>query len=318
MIVDNLIIIKGGAYNEIKNALKQWVDHYEESLKDGFTFQLFRNGRGYHIIQADGRLDNEKFFFLVNYMCYPEDIDYNINIVGFTTGKDDNKLKDQHLQVYTPSDDDEFDNVYISTPENHYYKVDFGGKIVELDEGRSFYLPTGLTFESPEIISVSKKEAERKKEENQDKSCYKRFRTISFIALGLLITSPAFYSTESNFADYTGIIGGLIAVWFLMDYPLLQSDRHYIYCLLMSLGFWGYTSFLEQRLICDTTAISIGGIAPLLLLLVQKPTRLIYKALLHREPIIDRPPPTFWDGVYFFVLLLALLALPFIVEVFAN
>ena len=86
--MDNLITIKGGVYNDIKKALKQWIELYNDQLQDELTFELYKNGRGNHIIKADNRLDNELFYYLVNYLKYPKNIEYNIKIEGFTIGKD--------------------------------------------------------------------------------------------------------------------------------------------------------------------------------------------------------------------------------------
>lgn len=152
MINENLIIIKGGEYNDIKKALKQWVDLYSSDLQNGLTFQLYKNGHGNHIIQADKRLDNERFYYLINYLNYPEEIEYNIDIEGFTIGKEDNQLQGKILLVYISPTDKEYDNVYVTTSENKNFKIDFGGKITETSENRGLNYPIDFKLGNSETI----------------------------------------------------------------------------------------------------------------------------------------------------------------------
>ena len=155
--MNNLIKIEGGDYNDIKKALQQWINGSDDLL-DGFIFNLYTNGQGKHFIQADERLDNGDFYSLVNYLYYPEDIEYKADIKGFAIGKDNNILKDKHLLVFIPPTDKEYDNVYVATSENENYKIDFSlfGKIKESNERRIYRQPTDLTFGNPEILEVNK------------------------------------------------------------------------------------------------------------------------------------------------------------------
>jgi hypothetical protein len=61
----NTLFIKGGAYADIKKALRQWIDSYASQLEPGFIFKIYKNGRGSHVIQADERLDNILFYWLI-------------------------------------------------------------------------------------------------------------------------------------------------------------------------------------------------------------------------------------------------------------
>lgn len=144
MEIDNLVIIKGGAYNDVKKALKQWIDMYSRDLENGMTFKLYKNGKGNHIIQADKNLDNERFYYLINYLKYPVGIVYNVDIKGFTFGKDCNQLKGKDLLVYISPTDDEFDNVFVTTSDNENLKIDFGGKIIEISDDRIYNHPGDL------------------------------------------------------------------------------------------------------------------------------------------------------------------------------
>lgn len=81
MLQNNLILINGGAYTEVKKALKKWIDLYSDQLENDLDFQLYKNGNGNHVIKVDDKLNNESFFYLVNYLNYPEGIDYKVDII---------------------------------------------------------------------------------------------------------------------------------------------------------------------------------------------------------------------------------------------
>ena len=81
----NILFIEGGACADIKKALVQWIDLSSDILGEGLTFELYKDERGKHIIKADDNLSNEQFNYLLNYLKYPEDIEYKINITGYTT-----------------------------------------------------------------------------------------------------------------------------------------------------------------------------------------------------------------------------------------
>jgi hypothetical protein len=312
VITDNLIIIKGGAYNDIKKALRQWIELYSKDLEDGLTFQLFRNGRGSHIVQADNRLDNERFYFLINYLKYPENIEYKIDIEGFTVGKENNELKDKQLLVYISSTDEEYDNVFVTTSENENFKVDFGGKITDTREKKIFRIPTELNMEYPETIKVNKKVSFKKKETINETSLDKRFKMLSLITVCLLIIGIMINQIDTHISiKYSLLFGMGIGLWFFADYKLLQSDKHYNYCLVIAIGYFIVVmSFVGDF---NKKILDYGALYPIAVLLIQKPTRLLYKMAFNREPVVDRPPPTFWDGVYMAILFFGFAALPFII-----
>lgn len=312
MTTENLIIIKGGAYSDIKKALKQWIDNYSKDLQSDLTFQLFKNGRENHVIQADKSLDNERFFYLVNYLNYPEDIEYKIDIEGYTIGKDKIQLKDKELLVYISPTDEEYDNVFVTTSENENFKVDFGGKITETKNKRLFKYHTDLILKYPETIKINRKEIEHKEETINEKSIDKRFEILTIIAVFLTLIGIILNQVEPQFfRQFSFLLGIGIGVWFFSDYKMLQSDRHYFYSLGVAIGYLLF--ILTNNGEFNKGIIDYGALYPLTLLLVQKPARLIFKATLDREPLVERPAPTFWDGVYMAILFLGLAVLPYII-----
>ena len=204
-MTDNLILINGGAYNDIKKALIQWIDLNSKDLSDGLTFQIFKNGRGNHIIQADKKLDNERFFYLVNYLKYPENTEYKIDIEGFTTGKDKNQLEGKRLLVYISKTDKGYDNVFVTTSENQNFKVDFGGKITETKENKIFNYPTDLILNHPETIKINRKTNIQKEEEINEKKLEKRFKLLLIITFSLTIIGLIINLFDPDCADLQSV-----------------------------------------------------------------------------------------------------------------
>jgi hypothetical protein len=313
MNADNLVVIKGGSYAEIKKVLQQWIRLYADDLPDGLTFQLYRNGSGNHIISADEQLDNQRFFFLVNYLKYPEGVNYDIDVEGFTVGKEKNKLFGKIILVHVSPTEEKYDCVHVTTAENENYRVDFDGKISSIKESKKFQLPSNLQLENPDLITVSKKAHLKEKQKAEDESLHKRFRLFTLAASGLVLISffVAIYDLEA-FAKLSLFFGIGLGTWFFGDYKMLQSGRHYYNCLIISLLFIGYVALSKHFLNLTPDMISLGALNPIMVLILQKPSRMIYKALLKREPVVDGPPPTFWDAVYMLVMISGFIVLPLI------
>ena len=163
MEVDNLVVVEGGIYTNIKKALRQWMESYASDLPDDFSFTLFTNENGIHFIQVDERLDNDLFYFLVNYLDCPKGIKHDVSVKGFTTGKKKGLLKGKKLLVYISPTDKEGDNVFVVTSDNENFKISFGGKITKIEGNAVFEPPMELKFNNPEIIKRDKQQEERKK-----------------------------------------------------------------------------------------------------------------------------------------------------------
>ena len=310
MKVDNLILIKGGAYNDIKRALRQWVDLYSKDLKDGLTFQLFKNGSGNHIIQADKRLDNERFYYLINYLKYPEDIEYKIEIEGFTTGKDKNKLKDKELLVYISPADKEYDNVFVTTSENENFKVDFGGKIIEGRERKSYAYPTNLNLGLSESITVQNKQDLNKQTGSSTDKLEKRFKIISAIVFSAYVLTFFLFQTEDNFLTINYTIAFAVWGWLTFDYKILQVDKLYFSAVGLGLAIFFYGLFLNKNFEENIPIILSVTTMPIFLLIIQRPLRLAFIKLMKREPKVEKPAPSFADFVYIFILWMTTLIIP--------
>ncbi len=305
-----IIRIKGGARADVRKALQQWIDLYSDNLPDNFQLQLYKGKTADHVVEADSRIDNDSFFYLVNYLNYPEDIHYTVNIEGFIRGES-RKLKDQNLLIYIPATDDEYDNVFAVTQDGKHYKIGFDGKIREVAGSKKFASPPDESLSDPLKMKVSEKKAP-----NETASIQKRFKIISRIALIALIANlmiPSFWHDIGLFEQTSWSVFFAITLWFIMDYEMLQSDSLYLKCLLIAIGVFLYGYFLHHSHMYLTpiskSAITIS-LCPLTFLLIQWPTRKLYIELFNREPKIESRGK-FADSVYTALLLITSIILPF-------
>lgn len=310
MKTDNLILIKGGSYNDIKKALRQWIDLYSKDLQDGLIFQLYKNGSGNHIIQADERLDNERFYYLVNYLNYPEGIEYEIDIEGYTTGKDKNKLKNKKLLVYISPTDKEFDNVFVTTSENENFKIDFGGRITEGRERKNYSYPTNLNLGLSESITVRNKQDLNKQTERPTVNLENRFKIISSIIFSAFVMTFFLFQTEDNFLTINYVIAFSVWGWLTFDYKILQVDKLYFSSVGLGLAIFLYGLFLNEKFDENVPMIQSVTTMPIFLLVIQRPLRLAYIRVMKREPVVEKPAPSFADFVYIFILWMITLTIP--------
>lgn len=321
MTLNNLIIVRGGSFADVIKALKQWVKKYNRDLNGDVLLKVYKKATGYHIIQVDGELDNSLFNYLVNYIQYPEDIIYKVKAIGFTTATDsflyESELIGKRIQVYIPENDTEYDVVYIASDDRNVYKVDFGGKTTKLDfRIDPIQIDPDLLNQStePVVIHVNKKEVEVSEEIDDINRIGRRFKLISLIAVTILIlTSITIFDNPKLFNDLNFFLNFAIGAWFFIDYRLLRIDRYFIYCLLFACGLLCYGLIVKTLLLVGSVDyFKIGFFHPISILLIQKPLRMFYKMLFKREPVIENPPPTFWDGVYTAILFVAFSTLPLI------
>lgn len=136
----NIITIKNCDEQSIKNALDTWINLYEESLDNGLKFKLFRQSDESFLVRVDKKLDNERFFYLVNFLQLSEGIEQKGQVEGFTISEDNSKLQGKNILVYF-DEESEFDTVKISTDNKEYFLYDFGGNIISIDQGLTYYTP---------------------------------------------------------------------------------------------------------------------------------------------------------------------------------
>lgn len=311
----NTIHIIGGSYIDVKKALQHWIELYSESIPESFRFELYKNGKGNHIIKADPKLDNEHFYYLVNYLNYPEGIEYNIDIEGFTKGQNNGDFSEKKIVVYISNNDSEYDNVYAVTEENKHFKIDFDGNVTSTSDTKSFSFFNIDDLKTPQILKVTSKKNNTKRPKDSHKKIEIRFIVISMIAITIALLNllvPILSTDIEVFEQSTILVSICFGIWFLCDYEMLRINHYYRKSLLIAISYWGYGYYLCNYYRPEITdAIETTALFPLSLLIVQWPTRRVYKMIFNREPVVQRNGK-FADVVYSTILLCGLVILPFL------
>jgi hypothetical protein len=308
MKLNNLIITSGASYAQTKKALEQWIELYLDDLKNGMTFKLFKIDGKTQAIHADISLVNDHFFYLVNYLTYPEGIDYQVEVKGFTEGLDYKILENKELLVFVSPTDEEYDNVYVVSSTQEVYKVDFGGRVTVAKQDISYNYPDNLKLDLSEAIVIDKKESERIKTEKEADNRVRRFIIVSCIILCAyviaLFLQPKDVLLQANLAIGIGVWG-----WLLFDYKILQSNKLYVASFGLALAIYFYGVFLQNQY-PDKRMVMAGASMPIFFLVVQRVLRLLFLGILKREPVVDKPAPTAADFIYMFILLMSTSLIP--------
>lgn len=292
--------------------MRQWIDLYSQDLEDGLTFQLFKNEGGYTIIQADYRLDNESFYFLINYLKYPEGIEYTIDVEGFTIGKDDNQLKDKAILVYISPSDEEYDHVLVTTSENENFKVDFSGEITKGLESKTYIYPKDLHLGQYESILVNKKRKLNKQEKNSTAKLERRFKIIAAIVFTAFALTFLLFGKQDQFFIINHALAFAVFSWLFVDYKLLQVNKLYFSSVGLGLAilFYGYLLKNEFSNEGNLSYTLVGTKMPILFLTLQRPLRIVFKIIMKREPKLENPVPSFVDFLYIYILLMSTVLIP--------
>jgi len=321
MDIENLIIIEGGAYNDIKKALRQWVEIYSDELEysrglpKDFSFKISKISRGKHAITVNEQVDNETFFYLINYLKYPEGIEYKIDIKGYTIGKEYKEFKNKQILIYISENDTDFNNVCVVDSDNLNYRIDFGRKIALITEFKEYRKPNDFDTLSTEIVRISRNEIIKNKEEVNIKSIERRFRIITFVFLILLVINSLYLLITSNdkiFSILTLSLGIGITFWFLLENQMLRVEKFYYKCLTAAVIFLIYNNLIEYITQHNSIMTKLAGLYPFCFIIVQIPVRKVYVKIFKREPELDRSGK-FADMIYTLILMLSIFALPFII-----
>lgn len=320
----NILFIEGGASSDIKMALEHWIDLSSDNLKPGLAFELYKGSRGKHIIKADNNLPDEQFNYLLNYIKYPEGIDYKINVTGYTTVSEETVFPPEfigkEIELFIPDSDDEYDNVYWVIKENKVFKTDFGGKTV-LTEISKEYKPTAFdikTFPAPEIFyskPVASKNQFPSEERGNERIIEKRFKIIALIFTFLIVASIFSVNKPDFFMKIVTLTGIGMTTWFFSDYKMLRVNKYYLFSLFIAAGlfFYGYTvRNLPPYIYKFMKGFHFMFAMPLLFIVVQKPVRLIFIRIMKREPVIEKPMPTLADGLYGIAIVVIMIVLGFL------
>ncbi|MDR1348218.1 MAG: hypothetical protein LBJ63_07325 [Prevotellaceae bacterium] len=307
METDSLILIKGASYSNVKEELHQWTTLYIDDLGTDIVFNLYSSGKENHIIKVDERIDNDHFFYLVNYLGFSDNTRYKVNVEGFITASKYKQFINKKLMVYINDKDTEGDNVFAVTEDNETFKVDFGGKIKKIKTTKTYrhlHISDINLLSDPEIIKPDKKKIDKYKQEKSVNLLKKRFKIILLTVLILFVISiPLSFINKANFTFALCAFGVGFGAWFFLDYEMLRINKYYGYCFLIAFSFFIYCLLLQYivklQFINDINGFDILASIPISLLITQKPLRFCFKKIIGREPTTDRDARKLTaDGVY--------------------
>lgn len=310
------ISIEGATPDQLTKVLKNWIKLYAESLPKDFSIKIYKVDTKKHVIVSNPQLENERFNFLVNYLNYPEDVKYKVQVHGYTIISDTKiypkEKQNYEIEVFVPEDDHEYDNVYAITQYNDVFKVDFGGKTTRISMKKEFK-KSDISFSNLPIVGTIKIEQPdiAKIDNSQNSGILKRIKTISVIILLLFLLTFIKVGDSKTFLLMNAAIAYGVWAWFSWDYKMLQRTNFYLISLAIAFIILLYGMFLGQKFVSGYSGfIRVGVTLPIFFLLLQLPTRLLFKAIMKREPVVDKPAPSFADFIYIFFLFVTSLIIP--------
>lgn len=323
---NNLIFISGGAFEEVRKALNQWMRLYSADIPDDFRLELYRNGRGNHVVKVDEQLGNKHFLYLLNYLKYPEGTEFKGQLTSSLLVRDKQLFPERYhhqlISLFIPDSDKDYDNVYWIAPEGDVFRTDFNGKTekVNAEEYPEKYEIRSVNLQQlgvPVRIRKPFKNMQGGQEKTAKENVGKRFGIIAFIVILVMPGSWLFSETPDTFLSINGFLGLGIWGWFIFDYRMLRIKRWYFLSIAISICLLLYVKLIQAHFenFDKFEVTKIVLLLPLSLLIIQKPFRLAYLWLLKREPVVDRPAPSVADLVYSLVLTLLSLFIPFMLAI---
>jgi len=158
---DKLVIVKGVNYEDLKSALKGYCNMYN---KEDFAAlpRLVKLSDREFAITFPYDIEFELYCYFVNYIKYPMDIKYNPEVTAWTTTKETGgwiteKSANKKVMLFIAEDDNEHDNVFLTTEDNIGYKLGFA-----VGEEKQFLeTPKKRYFTPPiDINTLTEKQAE--------------------------------------------------------------------------------------------------------------------------------------------------------------
>lgn len=310
MTYKSYITIIGGTSTQIKKAVNEWINLYSESLPPDFKIDYYKVETNKHVLIPDQQLENERFNFLVNYLNYPGDNEYKVQVKGYTIISDTKiyprEKLNYEIEIFIPSDDNEFDNVYAVTQYNEVFKIDFGGKTTKVNIKKEYTKPnidfTLLT--NPQIIRIKRIDPLEEEKLLRTK-IIKRVKIVSIIIPILFILSYLTVSNSSTFIFLNSAICFGICYWFIVDYRMLQWLRTYLLSLIIAIIVLTYSYILTGYYPINSGFLKSASFIPIFILVIQLPLRLGFKKIFNREPVVDRPAPSTADFFYSIILIIS-------------
>ncbi|PWK75431.1 hypothetical protein LX99_03925 [Mucilaginibacter oryzae] len=126
---DKLILVNNVQQNDIENALTTFCNMYN---KDSFVAlpRVVTISSNSFVVTFPYDTDFVTFCYVINFLKYPVDIKWQSKVTAWVTTKasDDwitDKSKNKKVMLFLAEDDNEYDNVFMTTEDNISYKLGF-------------------------------------------------------------------------------------------------------------------------------------------------------------------------------------------------
>ncbi len=127
---DKLVVVAGTDSSTLKEALVGFCNMYNEQAVQA-QLRVTPLSENEFAITFPSDISFEIYCYLVNYLRYPIDISWTADVTGWATTKNGDewiteKTVNKKGMFFVPEDDNEHDNVYMTTSDNSGYKLSFG------------------------------------------------------------------------------------------------------------------------------------------------------------------------------------------------
>jgi len=155
---DKIVLIENVDSDNVKKAIQLFCNSYNQEDYKALPLLTLVSGSKF-IVTFPYDIDFMTYCFFINYMYYPNDIKYKPSIKAWTsTKKTDEWMKEditnKKVMLYIPSDDKDFDNVYLTTSDNIGYKMGFAMR----EESQKLDYPKQSYSEQPNFDDLKTKE----------------------------------------------------------------------------------------------------------------------------------------------------------------
>jgi len=126
---DRLVLVKKVSFTDLRKVLIGFCNMYNKENYQALL-RLTKISENEFAITFPYDINFEIFCYLINYISYPMELKWTADITGWTTIKPgdkwmSDKIPNKKIMVFIPPDDNEYDNVYVTTSENMGYKIPF-------------------------------------------------------------------------------------------------------------------------------------------------------------------------------------------------
>jgi len=193
MKLENYIKIERAEKPLILKALQQFSNMYASSgVTNDLAIYQSKDRSDLFTIKSNDQIDLERFKYLVNYLKYPEEINYDIDVNGYWTiseaDQNKNLVKGKRVMFYLSPADTEYDNVFgIFKGENETIKFGFAVRQaykVQDKKEIDFYEPQ-LSMADFELIGTVNPDPSVKP--TKGKGCLLSFLILTIITTGITL-----------------------------------------------------------------------------------------------------------------------------------